>query len=184
MGTDSINFVRELVHLGSITFLIAALLITVIGCVKPVIFRKIFQEFAQRKYILIAAVFTCLLCGSIFLSTASPYENMQSGDLKEAIRPSGNFIEDKSSPQTEESTMETNTDTGSEMDNSAETGSTASPVNPQMSPNSSAASTTSPKSANGIPAQTLEKAKQQVQAPQTNQPKDDCKVINVLGLCI
>lgn len=85
--TDSfINIVRDIVHISSMTalFLIAA--VAVLGLIKPVLLRRFFKEFCERKYIFSSAVFIGLLCATVFVATQSPdikHESSQSNDTQQ-----------------------------------------------------------------------------------------------------
>lgn len=94
MDGNTLENVREAVHFASLGLFVITATIGFIGAIKPGLFRKLFKEFAERKYIIATSVFICLLSASVFTATQSlktPYQSVQgatntSGDLEKPNR--------------------------------------------------------------------------------------------------
>ncbi len=82
MNSNMIDSTQELVHQGSVIVLGVVLLILIIGIIKPLAFKKMFQEFSERKYIVAGSVFISLLSGTIFFATQPANQTFVSDNTK------------------------------------------------------------------------------------------------------
>lgn len=64
-----IDSTQSVVHQGSMIVLGAVLAILLIGTVRPQIFKRVLQEFSERKYIIGGSVFVSLLSATVFVAT-------------------------------------------------------------------------------------------------------------------
>ena len=193
MSTDSINFVRDFVHLGSLTVLAIVIILAVIGLFKPQLFRKIFQEFAQRRYILASAVFVGLLCATVYVSTEAPHETYESHNMKESVTATSSFQADP--PSTEQNVKGTATDEGFSYGSSTRTPSqTSQPSAGGQSPTTTSQNSGSQPATNTgnsfTPTNNQQPAPTPTATAQPSKPtpkpvveQRDCK-INILNICI
>lgn len=94
MDVNTLDNVRGAVHILSLVLFLLVAVVGFVGAVKPLFLKKIFKEFSERKYIVTAAIFVCLLCASVFTATESlkaPYQSNQgptntSGQLEKPDR--------------------------------------------------------------------------------------------------
>lgn len=74
MNTNLIDISRNMVHEMSIVLFGVIAIVLVISALKPQLFKRVFREFSERKYILTAGIFISLLNGTVFFAT-QPTEN-------------------------------------------------------------------------------------------------------------
>lgn len=70
MNTQTIDIVRNTLHFSSIVTIAIIGCALLAGLIRPTILKTIFHEFTERKYIVIAAIFTTLLSATILTATS------------------------------------------------------------------------------------------------------------------
>lgn len=160
MDTQTLDAIREVFHNGSIALLVFGIGLAIIGLVKPRVFSKIFHEFSRRRYIVLTAIFVCLLASTVFTVTEPAPQTLHSN----APTPTTHSTEDAASLNTiqEESLPEGNTTTTPESQtttatpagqaNQGQTEATAitnTPASTQSSSQTTSTPAPQPKSANG-----------------------------------
>lgn len=100
MDTETLESLRAIFHYGSIVVLGFGIGIAVIGFFRPKAFVRVFHEFSQRRFILLTAVFVCLLSGTVFTITHSSPETLQSNAPRPATQGADDFkdLEDEILP--------------------------------------------------------------------------------------
>jgi hypothetical protein len=78
MDTQTIDSIREVFHNGSIVLLAFGIGLAIIGSLKPRALGRVFHEFSRRRYILLTAIFVCLLSGTVFTATQPDPETFHS----------------------------------------------------------------------------------------------------------
>ena len=69
MNTSILDIIQGTVHVTSIVAIAAVLILAFIGTIKPALYKKFLLEYSERKYIVTAGVFICLLSGTTFIAT-------------------------------------------------------------------------------------------------------------------
>lgn len=180
MNTNTVDIVREIVHTGSAVLLVIMAAVAVIGFAKPHVLRRIFKEFAQRRYILGSAVFACLLCGTVFTATQPTAEPLQS-NVPQPITDSAEAMsepDDQNIP--ESSTQQTEVQTDDPVNTDSIPGYTTS-----SSPQGSSAAPAPPSQVQPAPGGNVSSlpGHQPPPPPSSAAPKD-CKIVQLLFVCI
>jgi hypothetical protein len=78
MDIQTLDAIREIFHNGSIALLIFGIGLAIAGLWKPRALGKVFHEFSRRRYIVLTAIFVCLLSGTVFTATESTPQPLHS----------------------------------------------------------------------------------------------------------
>lgn len=188
MNANTLENVRQMVHVSSLVLLCAVFVIGAVGTLKPQLFRRVFKEFSERKYILSSAVFACLLCGTVFTATQSmsrPYELSKSGISNTA----GSLEQPNRQVYGQSDQAEEEVSGGSEFDQPSEnTSGTTQPNQPQKASTASRQPPASPPRqpqaagsvpTNSNPAQTPAPTRE---APTAPKAEKDCKILRLVCL--
>lgn len=58
----------------SVVLIGIAVLVIIVSVIRPQLFKRIFHEFSERKYIAAVSVFVCLLSGTVFIATEPTHD--------------------------------------------------------------------------------------------------------------
>lgn len=170
-------------HAISLALLILVSAFLIFGLIKPIIFKKYFREFAERKYILAGGVFIGLLCGTIYTATDASYQTYDSSSSRGGGHSTAQPLEEEPALTEEKSPTKQEAD-ADKSDDKQNTGNEKSSNSEPTQPTSNTASaspatekTVAKKSAS--PAQPVQSGMEDAKAAKS----DGCKTVNLLFVC-